>query len=119
MQEVTCFRIERRKQRELLASLFHHSLVQQHDHRQVGGWPPTSLVKSLTEFLDPLPDRHVRALDADPSEHLLDTAQAYTAAVQQDRQLNELAIRPLTLEKLNLFKHFSQRGKVKLHHPPH
>lgn len=59
MQQVTCFWIDGRKQRELLTPLFDHGLVHQHDGRQVGGWPLTGLTQPLAEFLDPVPNRHL------------------------------------------------------------
>jgi len=35
--------------------------------------------------------------------------------VQQNRQFDEVANRPLTLEKLTLVEYFSQLGKVHVH----
>ena len=47
----------------------------------------------------------------DPAQHVLDFAKTHTAIIEQDRLLKELAIRPFTLEKLNLI----QFGKVCVH----
>jgi len=88
-----------------VTTLFHHRLVHEHDCRQVGGWPPTSRTQPLAELLDPLPDRHVRPLDADPAQHLCDQTKAHAAIVQKDRHLDDVAIRPLALEKLDLVQH--------------
>lgn len=82
---MTCLGIDRRKQGELVAVLFDHSLVHQDDCRQVGGWSATGFLKALTELLDPLPDRHVRALNADSAENLLDFAEAHSVVVEEDR----------------------------------
>jgi len=66
MQQMPCFRIDRHKQRELLAALFDRGLDQQHDCRLVGGGPPTGLTQPFSELLDLAPHRHIRPLDADP-----------------------------------------------------
>jgi len=47
----------------------------------------------------------MRPLNAEPAKHPLDFPDTYTMIVQQDRQLDRLAIRPLTLEKPNLVQH--------------
>ena len=115
MEKVAGLRIDRRKQHELLAVLADRRLVEQTDRRQVGGGPPTSLPQSPPELLDPRPDRHVRALDAQPAQHLRHAAKTHPTIVQEDRHFDDVAIRPLTLEKANLFKHLIQRGKIQLH----
>jgi len=46
-----------------------------------------------------------RVLDADPAEHPRDLPETHAEIVQDDRQLDDLAIGPLTLEKLNLVQH--------------
>jgi len=86
-----CLRIDRRKQGELFALLCECGLVHQHDRRQVGGRPPTSLRQLLAELPDPLPDRHMRSLNARPATHPLDRAKTYPMIVQQGRQLDRLA----------------------------
>ena len=79
--------------------------IHQHDRRQVGGRPPTSLRQLLAELLNPLPDRHMRSLNAKPTKHPLDLAKTHSMIVQQDRRLDRLAIRPLTLKKLNFLQY--------------
>lgn len=79
------------------------------------GRPPTGLTESLADLLHPPPHRHMISLDAHPAQHLRDPPQAHATVVHQDRHLNDVAIRPLTLEKLNLFNHFNQREKIQLH----
>jgi len=75
----------------------------------------TGLAQPFSQLLDPLPERHVRPIDAEPSKNSLDLPQTHTVIVQQDRQLDRPAIRPLTLEKLNLLQHLCQFGKVQFH----
>ena len=95
---MTRFRIDSRKQDELLASLFNHCLVYQENRRQVGGGPPTGLLQPSAELLDPTPDGNVRPLNANLAKHARDLSETHPEIVQQERQLNDLAIRPLTLE---------------------
>jgi len=109
---MACLGIDRREQCELLTTLGDGGFIHQNDSRQLGGETLTSLSEALTELLDPLPDRHIRPLEADPAKNARHFPQAHTVIVQQDCQLNEVALSPLTLDKFNFVQHFSQFGKV-------
>jgi hypothetical protein len=104
--------INSRRQHELLPPLFDYSLVDEQHGRQVGGGPPTGLTQPTSELLHPGPHRNVRSLNANPAKNARDLAGTHTETVQQDCQLDDLAICPLTLGKLNLVQHFTQLGKV-------
>ena len=41
--------------------------------------------EALAELLEPVPDRDVRPIDAEPAEYALDFAEAHAAIVEHDR----------------------------------